>query len=96
MSNRQPTKDEQDFVRLVKAAAAMSVGAMTGFIFSLKQIHPSIELALGYSAILAGLGAAVATWRFCGILFQAEFIDDREGLAVQAARRKKKVFRSIA
>lgn len=95
MSQRQPTKDEQDFVRVVKAAAALGVGTMTAFIFSLKQIHPSIELSLGFGAILAGLVATAATWKFCGVLFQAEFIDASDGLAAQAASRKKTVLRSI-
>lgn len=55
-------------MRIVKVGTALSMGLMAGFLFSLKQVHPSIELRFGLSSVAAFLVAGAAAWRFCTAL----------------------------
>ena len=93
MDQRKPTKDERDFVWVVKAASALGLGLMAAFLYSLKQVHPSIRLEITVGTGIAFLGTAVFTWLFCGILFKGEFNED--GSEQAAGRRKKQVTRWI-
>ncbi len=91
MDQRKPTKDEQDFVRVVKIAVALGLGVMASFLYSLKQVHPSIRLDLSFGSLLVFLLTAGFSWAFCGVLFKGEFSED--GSAQALARRKKQVWR---
>lgn len=93
MDHRKPTKDERDFVWVVKAASALGLGLMAAFLYSLKQVHPNIRLEITVGTGLAFLGTAFLTWIFCGILFKGEFQDDDSEHA--AGLRKKLVVRWI-
>ena len=93
MDPRKPTRDEQDFVRVVKLATALGMGLMAAFLFSLKQVHPAIRLEFGVGTLLAFSITAVFSWMFCGVLFRGEF---GEGDSAQAAAmRKRRVARWI-
>jgi high-affinity Fe2+/Pb2+ permease len=93
MDQRKPSKDEQDFVRVVKIATALGMGLMAGFLFSLKQVHPSIRLEFGFGTVVAFTLTAIFSWMFCGVLFRSEF---DEGDSAHAARvRKRRVARWI-
>src|SRR5689334_18624515 len=48
------------------------MGFMAGFLFSLKQVHPSIELRFGVGTVVAFVVAAAVSWRFCGVLAKPE------------------------
>src|SRR5258706_11945943 len=87
MDSHKPTKDEQDFVRVVKFATAFSLGVMAAFLFSLKQVHPAIRLDFTLGTVLAFLITAVFSWLFCGVLFKGEF---NEGDSAGAAALKKR------
>src|SRR5258706_11737739 len=87
MDPHKPTKDEQDFVRVVKFATAFSLGVMAAFLFSLKQVHPAIRLDFTLGTVLAFLITAVFSWLFCGVLFQGAF---NEGDSAGAAALKKR------
>jgi len=93
MDSRKPTKDERDFVWVVKAASALGLGLMAAFLYSLKQVHPSIRLEITVGTGIAFLGTAVFTWLFCGILFKGEFNED--GSEQASGRRRKQVTRWI-
>src|SRR6266516_4911297 len=91
MDQRKPTKDEQDFVRVVKIAVALGLGVMASFLYSLKQVHPSIRLDLTFGSLLVFLLTAGFSWVFFGVMFRGEFPEDD---SVQAmAMRKKRVWR---
>jgi len=91
MDQRKPTKDEQDFVRVVKIATALGLGLMAAFLYSLKQIHPSIRLEITLGTLLVFLLSASFSWVFCGVLFKGEFAGD--GSLPVAALRKKRAAR---
>jgi len=59
-------------MRVVKIGTSLSMGLMAGFLFSLKQVHPSIELRFGLGTVLAFGLVAVVSWRFCAILARAD------------------------
>ena len=88
MDPHKPTKDEQDFVRVVKFATASGLGLMAAFLCSLKQVHPAIRLEFGFGTVLAFLITAVFSWIFCGVLFKGEF---NEGDSAKAALLKKRM-----
>jgi hypothetical protein len=88
MDPHKPSKDERDFVRVVKFSAALGMGLMAGFLYSLKQVHPSIRLELTFGTVLAFLITAAFVWMFCGVLFKGEFSDgDSAGVAAIKKRR---------
>jgi hypothetical protein len=87
MDPHKPTKDEQDFVRVVKFATAFSLGVMAAFLYSLKGVHPAIRLEFGLGTVLAFLITAAFSWFFCGVLFKGEF---NEGESAGAAVLKKR------
>jgi drug/metabolite transporter (DMT)-like permease len=88
MDPHKPTKDEKDFVRVVKFATALSLGVMAAFLYSLKGVHPAIRLEFGLGTVLAFLITAAFSWLFCGVLFKGEFNEgDSAGTAALKKRR---------
>jgi hypothetical protein len=88
MDPHKPTKDEQDFVRVVKSAAAIALGVMAAFLFSLKQIHPTIQFEFTLGTVLVFLATAVFSWLFCGVLFKGEF-DEGDAAGVAAFKKRR-------
>ncbi|MBK7998753.1 MAG: hypothetical protein IPK15_08550 [Verrucomicrobia bacterium] len=87
MELHKPTKDERDFVQVVKFSTALGLGLMAAFLYSLKQVHPNIVLEFGFGTVLAFLVTAVFSWLFCNVLFKGEF---DEGDSAQATALKKR------
>lgn len=83
-----PTKDEQDFVRVVKFATALGLGLMTAFLYSLKGVYPTIQLEFNVGTVLAFLVTAVFSWVFCGVLFSGEVRDGDSASAVALKKRR--------
>ena len=93
MASHKPTKDEQDFVRVVKISTALGMGVMATFLYSLKQVHPSIRLELGFGSAITFVATAIFSWIFCAVLFRGEF--DGGDSAHAATIRKRRVGRWI-
>ncbi len=93
MTMHKPTKDEQDFVRVVKAGTALGLGSMAAFLYSLKQVHPSIVLEFGPGTILSAGITAVFSWLFCGVLFRTQF--DEGDSAQSAAVKNRRMVRWV-
>ena len=68
-------------MRVVKIGTSLSMGVMAAFLVSLKQVHPTIEFRFGFAAIAVFLVAAVASWRFCGMLA-------RSGSSAESSRNR--------
>lgn len=93
MAAHKPTKDERDFVQVVKCSTALGLGLMAAFLYSLKQVHPQVVLEFGFGTALAFLVAAVFSWLFCGVLFKGEF--DEGDSAHGALLKKRRVTRWV-
>lgn len=93
MAMHKPTKDEQDFVRIVKAGTALGMGVLAAFLYSLKQVHPSILLEFGPGTALSFLVAGAFSWMFCGVLFRTEF--DEGDTAHTAAIKNRRMVRWV-
>jgi len=93
MNSHKPTKDEQDFVRVVKFATALGMGVMAAFLYSLKQVHPAIRLEFTLGTVLTFVITAVFSWAFCAVLFKGEFNEGDS--AASPALKKRKVTRWI-
>src|SRR6187399_747768 len=93
MSAHKPTKDEQDFVRVVKIATALGMDVMAAFLYSLKQVHPNIRLEFTFDNAVTLVVTAVFSWIFCAVLFKNEF--DENDSAHAATIRKRRVARWI-
>jgi uncharacterized membrane protein len=87
MDSHKPSKDEQDFVRVVKVATALGMGVMAAFLYSLKQVHPAIRLEFTLGTVLTFIITAVFSWAFCAVLFKGEF---NEGESAGATALKKR------
>jgi len=88
MDPHKPTKNEQDFIRVVKFATAFALGVMAAFLYSLKQVHPTIELEFTAGTVLAFLIIAAFSWLFCGVLFKGEFNEGDTARAVAFKKRR--------
>jgi hypothetical protein len=44
------------------------MGLMAGFLFSLKQVHPTIEFRFGWGTVAAFLITAAVSWKFCDVI----------------------------
>ena len=91
MDSHKPTKDELDFVRVVKIGTALGLGVMAAFLYSLKQVHPTIVLEFGFGTVLSCAIAAAFSWVFCGVLFKSEF--DEGDTERTAALKKQRMVR---
>lgn len=91
MDQYRHTKDQRDFVRVVQVGTALALGVMAAFLYSLKQVHPSIHLEFTIGTVVTFLATAAFSWVFCSVLFKGEFV---EGEAAQfAAIKRRRVVR---
>ena len=88
MSPHKPSKDERDFVRVVKFSAAIGLGLMVAFLYSIKQIHPKLILTFTFGTVAAFALTAGLTWGFCSVLFKDEFANERGRTAGRARARR--------
>ena len=72
MTQPPRNKNERDFIFVVKAGTAVSMGLMAGFLYSLKTVHPSIRLEFTLGTVAAFIIAAFASWKFCALLYRDE------------------------
>ena len=93
METHKPTKDERDFVNVVKFGTALALGLMAAFLYSLKQVHPHIVIEFGFGTVLSFLITAGFSWVFCDVLFKGEF--DQGDTAQAAIVRKRRVTRWV-
>jgi len=83
----KPSKDEQDFVRVVKFAAAVGLGVMVAFLYSVKQVHPDLQLEFTIGTVIAFAITAVLAVLFCNVLFTGEFNGTRAAQGRNRTRR---------
>lgn len=83
MNAPPPSKNERDLLFVVKLASALGMGTLAGFLYSLKDVHPTLRLEFGPGAALVALATGVASWIFCGVMARA----DVEGSPTFARRR---------
>ncbi|MDB6035289.1 MAG: hypothetical protein JWM16_5627 [Verrucomicrobiales bacterium] len=62
-------KHERDFIRLVEFSTAVSLGLMTGFLFSIKQVNPRIEFEIDSWSFVACLVSGILIWMACHLFF---------------------------
>jgi hypothetical protein len=93
METHKPTKDERDFVQVVKFCTALGLGLMAAFLYSLKQVHPHIVIEFGFGTVLSFLITGGFSWVFCDVLFKGEF--DQGDTAQGAIVRKRRVTRWV-
>ncbi len=80
-----PSRNQKDLLQVVKVGVALSMGLMVAFFFSLRQVHPSIELRFGLGTVAGFIAAWAVSWRFCTILTR----DD----SATSSNRRQVVFR---
>ena len=71
MNATPPQNNNRDFFRVVQFSAALGIGSMAAFLYSLKQVHPNVRLELGWDTLAAFLVAGIFSWMFCGMLAKA-------------------------
>jgi drug/metabolite transporter (DMT)-like permease len=67
-----PSKNERDLLFVVKLSSALGMGALAAFLYSLKDVHPSIRFEFTAGTAIIALGVAVASWFFCGLMARAD------------------------
>lgn len=81
-------KHERDFIRVVEFSTAVSLGLMTGFLFSIKQVNPRIEFEVTNWAILSVFVSGIVVWIACHLFFRRLAEVDESGDAPGSNRRK--------
>ena len=90
MDPRKPSNDEKDFVRVAKIAMAVGLGLMAAFLYSLKRVHPAIELKLTLGTLLVFIVTVAGSWAFGALLFKDELGGDGSLPAADARRQQVK------
>ena len=83
-SSSSPTTKDQ-FDRLAGFASSFSMGAVAGFIASIKQINPTLEFQLSLLTILSFIGCFGVTWWVHNVIF------DEKTDSMDPRRRKKTI-----
>lgn len=91
----QRNKNERDFIFVVKAGTAVSMGLMAAFLYSLKTVHPSIQLIFTLGTVAAFIITAVASWKFCAVLYRDETGEPGDDGSHREASQKKFIKRWI-
>jgi hypothetical protein len=81
-------KHERDFIRVVEFATAVSLGLMTGFLFSIKQVNPRIEFEVTNWAILSVFVSGILIWMGCHLFFRRLAEVNEHGDVPGSNRRK--------
>jgi peptidoglycan/LPS O-acetylase OafA/YrhL len=66
------SKDDRTFERLVVWVSALSIAAMAGFLASLKQVNPVIEVRFSAATVIAFVAAGVLTTLFLRMVLHTE------------------------
>jgi len=72
MKEPPPSRNERDLLFVVKISSAIGMGVLAGFLYSLKEVHPSLRIEFSAGTVLVALAAAVLSWFFCGIMARAD------------------------
>ncbi len=67
-----PSKNERDLLLVVKLSSALGMGALAAFLYSLKEVHPSIRFEFTAGTVIIALATAGASWIFCGLMARAD------------------------
>ena len=86
MSEMPQKTDERRFVQVVQLSSALGLGVMTGFLFSLKQVRPTLEFQFGAIPAVAAVAGGIFSWFFWKALFGEP---DPGADPVQAARTRR-------
>jgi hypothetical protein len=70
-------KDDRDFFQIVKVGTGLAMGSMAAFLYSLKQVHPAIQLKFTLGTVVIFFLVGAFSWKFCGVL--AKSVNEREG-----------------
>jgi hypothetical protein len=82
-------KNERDFIFVVKAGTALSMGSMSGFLYSLKAVHPAIRIEFTLGTVAAFFIAAFCSWKFCALLYRDETGEPGDDGSHREATQKK-------
>jgi peptidoglycan/LPS O-acetylase OafA/YrhL len=66
------SKDGRDFEKLVMWVCSLSIGAMAGFLASLKQVNPAIQIRFSVATVIAFVAGGILTALFLRVVLRAE------------------------
>jgi high-affinity Fe2+/Pb2+ permease len=64
MQADQHLKNDRDFYRVVQVSSALGLGIVAAFLYSIREVNPSIRFEFSIGSIVAFLLAAAASWIF--------------------------------
>jgi len=84
MPEPDPGPPDTSFLRLVQLATSISMGAMAGALYSIKEVNPTVQLEVSFASVVSFVFAAVATWMFWRPIIRDNLKNDRkrQGLAL--------------
>ena len=83
----QLAKHDRDFIRVVEFATALSLALMTGFVFAIKRVNPSIEFAITVGTVLAFVVSGFIAWVACHLFFKKMLSAEEAGRVVTGKRK---------
>lgn len=66
------SKDSRDFEKLVLWVCSLSIGIMAGFLASLKQVNPVIQIRFSLATVIAFVVGGILTALFLRLVLRAE------------------------
>lgn len=84
---RRTQKNDRDLFFVVKLSSALGMGTLAGFLFCLKDVHPTIRVEFGVGAVVTFLLTAAISWIFCAVMARAD--NEAETPAGRSAARRR-------
>lgn len=66
----QASKHDRAFMRMVEFSTGVSLGLMTGFLFSIQRVNPRIEFAVTGWSVAACVMSGILCWMACHLFFR--------------------------
>jgi|SRR3954447_13832891 hypothetical protein len=80
-------KNDRDLIRVVEFSTALSLALMTGFVFAIKTVNPSIQFAFSTATVAAFLLSGFIFWLASHLFFKKVVAHAEAGAGPQMNRK---------
>jgi len=90
MNPSEPKPNRNSFFRVMEWPAALSLGALVSFLFSLKQVNPEVRIEWSTGSLIALVIGTGVSWYLARLVFRIaeQPVGDRAGAAEKSRKRK--------
>jgi len=83
----QVGRNDRDLIRVIEFSTALSLALMTGFVFAIKTVNPSIQFAFSTATAAAFLLSGFLFWLACHLFFKKVVASAESGRSPRMNRK---------